>query len=129
LINFKKNIFILLGWSFVILGIVGAILPLMPSTVFFIIAAWFFARSSPNFHNKLLTNKYVGKHIKNFYEKNGMPLKSKVISIAMIFLTISFSLFMIERTPFLIVILLSVAFAVSFYILSLNTIQDVDLDT
>lgn len=128
MINFKKKIFILLGWSFVILGIVGAILPLMPSTVFFIIAAWFFARSSQNFHDKLLKNKYVGKHIKNFYEKNGMPLKSKVISIAMIFLTISFSLFMIERTPFLIVILLSVAFAVSFYILSLNTIQDVDLD-
>jgi hypothetical protein len=101
----------------------------MPSTVFFIIAAWFFARSSPNFHNKLLTNKYVGKHIRNFYEKKGMPLKSKVISIAMVFLTISFSLFMIESSPFLVVILLSVAFAVSFYILSLNTIQDVDLDT
>jgi uncharacterized membrane protein YbaN (DUF454 family) len=71
----------------------------------------------------------VGKHIKNFYEKNGMPLKSKVISIAMVFLTISFSLFMVERSLFLVVILLSIAFAVSFYILSLNTIQDVDLDT
>lgn len=127
--NLKKKLFFLLAWIFVVLGIIGAVLPLMPSTLFFLLAAWFFSKSSEKFYKKLLSNKYVGKHINNFHQKNGMPLKSKVISIVMIFSTIILSILMIERTPFIIVILLSIAFAVSFYILSLNTIDDVDLDT
>lgn len=124
--NFKRKIFLLLGFISVALGIIGAILPLMPSTVFFIMAAYFFSKSSKKFHHKLLSNKYVGNHIKNFYEKKGMPLRAKIISIFSLFITITISLIIIERTPFLVVILLSVAFAVSFYIISLNTIQEFD---
>lgn len=121
---YKQKIFLVLGFLFVAFGIIGAILPLMPSTVFFILSAYYFSKSSPKFHKKLLGNKYVGEHIKNFYEKKGMPLRAKIISIISLFLTITVSIILIERTPFLIVILLSVAFAVSFYIISLNTIEN-----
>ncbi|MCX7875088.1 MAG: YbaN family protein [Melioribacteraceae bacterium] len=123
---YKQKIFLILGFVFVAFGILGAILPLMPSTVFFIVAAYFFSKSSKKFHDKLLANKYVGNHIKNFYEKKGMPLRAKIISIISLFLTITISLVLIDRTPFLVALLLSIAFAVSFYIISLNTIHEVD---
>ncbi len=122
--TYKQKIFLILGFIFVAFGIIGAILPLMPSTVFFILAAYFFSKSSEKFHKKLLDNKYIGRHIKNFYEKRGMPLRAKIISILSLFLTITISIILVERTPFLVVILLSVAFAVSFYIISLNTIEN-----
>lgn len=122
--TYKQKIFLILGFIFVAFGIIGAILPLMPSTVFFILAAYFFSKSSEKFHKKLLDNKYIGRHIKNFYEKKGMPLRAKIISILFLFLTITISIILVERTPFLVVILLSVAFAVSFYIISLNTIEN-----
>lgn len=122
--TYKQKIFLILGFIFVAFGIIGAILPLMPSTVFFILAAYFFSKSSEKFHKKLLDNKYIGRHIKNFYEKKGMPLRAKIISILSLFLTITISIILVERTPFLVVILLSVAFAVSFYIISLNTIEN-----
>ncbi|MFZ5947348.1 MAG: YbaN family protein [Stygiobacter sp.] len=121
---YKQKIFLILGFIFVAFGIIGAILPLMPSTVFFILAAYFFSKSSEKFHKKLLDNKYIGRHLKNFYEKKGMPLRAKIISILSLFLTITISIILVERTPFLVVILLSVAFAVSFYIISLNTIEN-----
>jgi uncharacterized membrane protein YbaN (DUF454 family) len=122
--TYKQKIFLILGFIFVAFGIIGAILPLMPSTVFFILAAYFFSKSSEKFHKKLLDNKYIGRHLKNFYEKKGMPLRAKIISILSLFLTITISIILVERTPFLVVILLSVAFAVSFYIISLNTIEN-----
>ncbi|MEW6004444.1 MAG: YbaN family protein [Stygiobacter sp.] len=122
--TYKQKIFLILGFIFIAFGIIGAILPLMPSTVFFILAAYFFSKSSEKFHKKLLDNKYIGRHIKNFYEKRGMPLRAKIISILSLFLTITISIILVERTPFLVVILLSVAFAVSFYIISLNTIEN-----
>ncbi|MDF1611350.1 YbaN family protein [Stygiobacter electus] len=122
--TYKQKIFLILGFIFVAFGIIGAILPLMPSTVFFILAAYFFSKSSEKFHKKLLDNKYIGRHIKNFYEKRGMPLRVKIISILSLFLTITISIILVKRTPFLVVILLSVAFAVSFYIISLNTIEN-----
>ncbi len=122
--SYKQKIFLILGFLFVAFGIIGAILPLMPSTVFFILAAYFFSKSSSKFHKKLIENKYVGEHIKNFYEKKGMPLRAKIISILSLFSTITVSIMLIERTPFLVVILLSIAFAVSFYIISLNTIEN-----
>lgn len=124
--KYKQKVLILLGFLFVLLGIIGAILPLMPSTVFFIIAAWFFSKSSKLFHQKLLENKFVGKQIKYFYEKKGMTLRAKIISISSLFFTIFLSIILIERTPYKLAILLTVAFAVSFYIISLNTIREID---
>lgn len=119
----NKKFFFILGWFAVALGIIGAILPLMPSTVFFILAAWFFAKSSEKFYNRIITDPYVGEHVRNFLEKKGMPLRAKFVSITMLFLTIALSIYLIPRRPFLVVLLLSIAFGVAGYIISLNTIE------
>jgi len=119
-----KSFFFIAGWVSIILGIIGAILPLMPSTVFFILAAWFFARSSEKFYKRLLNDPYVGIHVSNYLEKRGMPLRAKIISIGMLFITITLSIYLTTREPFLIVFLLSIAFGVSGYIISLNTIRN-----
>lgn len=122
--KFYKQFFLFAGWLCVALGIVGALLPLLPSTVFFILAAWFFARSSEKLYERLIEDPYIGIHIRNYLEKRGMPLKAKFISITMLFATIIVSIYFTSREPFIIVVLLSVAFGVSGYIISLNTIRN-----
>lgn len=122
--KFYKPFFFFAGWLCVALGIVGALLPLLPSTVFFILAAWFFARSSEKFYMRIVNDPFVGIHVRNYLERRGMPLKAKFISITMLFVTILISIYFTSREPFLIVVLLSIAFGVAGYIISLNTIRN-----
>lgn len=51
------------GWVCVVLGIIGIVTPVMPGTVFLILAAWLFARSSPRFENWLLTHPRLGPSV------------------------------------------------------------------
>jgi uncharacterized membrane protein YbaN (DUF454 family) len=121
--KFYKPFLLIAGWICVGLGIIGAILPLMPSTVFFILAAIAFSKSSERFYHRVLNDQFVGNHVRNFLEKRGMPIRAKYISIFMLFFTITTSIFFTTRNPFAIAMLLSIAFGVAGYIISLNTIR------
>ncbi len=76
-----KPVYFLLGSLFVLLGILGAILPVMPSTVFFIIASYFFARSSRRFHHLLLSIPYVGKQLEFWEKYRSVPRRVKRLAV------------------------------------------------
>jgi uncharacterized membrane protein YbaN (DUF454 family) len=56
----KHILLIILGWFFIVLAMIGAVLPLLPTTPFLILALACFAESSPRFHRMLLNNKWFG---------------------------------------------------------------------
>ena len=117
-----RYIFFILGWVFVGLGVIGIFLPVMPTTVFLLLAAACFARSSEKFYTWLLNHKVLGKFIKDFRENRGMPLKSKLIAITLLNASIGYSaIFAVESLPVK-VILFIIALSVTLYLLSLKTI-------
>tara|TARA_R110002050_G_scaffold9504_1_gene33001 strand:- start:144223 stop:144600 length:378 start_codon:yes stop_codon:yes gene_type:complete len=65
----KHILLIIFGWFFIVLGAIGAVLPLLPTTPFLILALACFAESSPRFHRMLLTNKWFGPPLTQ-WEKN-----------------------------------------------------------
>lgn len=105
------------------MGIIGIFLPLMPTTIFFILAAASFARSSEKFYNWLINHPKFGKFIKDYREKRGMPLKSKIIAISMLLLTIGSSAYFFTNSFLIRIILLVIALSVSLYIVSLKTLK------
>jgi uncharacterized membrane protein YbaN (DUF454 family) len=72
----------MLGCAMVALGVIGAFLPLMPSTIFFILAAWFFARSSPRFEAWLLSHKRFGPPLRAWQEERAISRRSKMLAAA-----------------------------------------------
>jgi len=76
-----------LGWSCVALGFIGVFVPGMPTTTFLLIAAWCFYRSSERAHAWLLHHRVLGPYIRAFLSGEGMPVRSKVIAIGMMWLT------------------------------------------
>tara|TARA_R110001606_G_scaffold363430_3_gene517554 strand:- start:9954 stop:10334 length:381 start_codon:yes stop_codon:yes gene_type:complete len=79
----KHILLIILGWFFIILAVIGAVLPLLPTTPFLILALACFAESSPRFHRMLLNNKWFGPPLAQ-WEKNKTirrEIKHKVMLI------------------------------------------------
>ncbi len=72
-----RHAYLLLGWLCVGLGILGALLPLMPTTVFLLIAAWAFSRSSPRWHRWLREHPRFGHLVRCWEEHRAMPAHAK----------------------------------------------------
>jgi uncharacterized membrane protein YbaN (DUF454 family) len=70
-----------LGWVMVALGFIGALLPVMPTTIFLIGAAGCFARSSPRFESWLLDHRWFGPSLRNWREHRAIPPKAKLLAI------------------------------------------------
>lgn len=84
------------GFISVILGVVGAILPVLPTTPFLILAAICFSYSSEKFFNKIITNKYFGKNVKDYLEGRGIPMKAKIAAISLLWISIGISAWFIQ---------------------------------
>jgi hypothetical protein len=121
-----KYFLIAAGWIFVALGVIGIFLPLMPTTIFFILAAASFAKSSEKFYNWLIYHPRFGKFIRDYRKNRGMPLRAKIIAVSMVILSIGSSAIFFTEKTFVRVLLVITAIGVSSYIISLKTIKQRD---
>jgi uncharacterized membrane protein YbaN (DUF454 family) len=72
------------GWVCVILGGIGVVVPGLPTTGFFVLAAACFAKSSPRFEQWVLNLPKIGPLVRDYRAGLGMPRRAKVWAIAMI---------------------------------------------
>jgi len=87
-----RVVYFSLGWIFFALGIIGILLPVMPTTPFMLLALWGFARSSDKFHNWLYTHRFFGPPLRQWNEHRVIPLIAKIMSVS--FMSISFVMMM-----------------------------------
>lgn len=82
-----------LGFGFLATGlaILGAVLPLLPTTPFLLLAAFAFARSSPRFHDWLVNHPQFGPLIRNWRRDGSIDPRSKRLALAMMALALSSS--------------------------------------
>ena len=90
---FIRMLWLALGLLFTVVGLIGLIVPGLPTTPLMIVAAACFFRSSKRLFNWVLSNKYFGNYVKDFREGRGMPRKAKFIALGFIWLFVSISVF------------------------------------
>lgn len=88
----KQYFFISLGWVFVVLGAIGAVLPLLPTTPFLILALACFAENSPRFHSMLLNHKWFGPPLQQWEKTHTIRRNVKKKVYLMILLTFGISI-------------------------------------
>lgn len=117
----KKILLISIGSVSLILGTIGIILPILPTTPFLLLSLACYMRSSKRLYDFVLSNKYLGPYVRDYVAGNEIPKKAKKKSIFLIWITIGFSvLFIIDRI-LLRLMLLTIASIVSIYIWTRNT--------
>ena len=87
-----RYLLLVIGFIFVAVGFIGVLVPGLPTTVFMIMAAWCFAKSSPRFERWVLQLPGIGKFVQDHRSGLGMPRKSKLIAITMMSLAVVLSI-------------------------------------
>jgi uncharacterized membrane protein YbaN (DUF454 family) len=116
-----RIIFITLGITSVILGIIGIFLTVMPTTVFLLLEYYIFARGSDKFNQWLLNNKILGNYIRNYKEGRGMTAGSKIFSISFLWCGILLSVIFLLENIYIKLLLLVIAVVISIHILYIKT--------
>ena len=100
----------------VAIGLVGIFVPILPTTPFLLLAAACYLRSSQRFYNWLMNNRWFGTYIRNYTEGRGIPLKVKLFTIALLWIAIGISIWLVSNL-IVTVILLVIAAAVTLHII------------
>lgn len=94
--NIKKYFLTILGLGFVGIGMVGAVLPVLPTVPFLILALWCFAGSSDRFHNWLYNHKVWGPQLQLWKQYNVIPPMAKITALSSMSLSLAFLVFFSE---------------------------------
>ena len=79
-----RAVYLVLGFICLGLGIAGYIVPLLPGTVFLLLATFFFFRSSERMYHWVLNHPRFGELIRNYRAGHGIPRRIKVYAVALI---------------------------------------------
>jgi uncharacterized membrane protein YbaN (DUF454 family) len=95
--NSAKQYFLIgSGWLSIVIGVIGIALPLLPTTPFILLAAGCFAKSSPRFHQWLLSHSFFGPLIDSYQGDRCIPKNVKIKAIIFIWITLGISIVLLK---------------------------------
>jgi uncharacterized membrane protein YbaN (DUF454 family) len=116
----KHILLIILGWFFIVLAIFGAVLPLLPTTPFLILALACFAESSPRFHQMLLNNKWFGPPLTQWEKTKTIRHEIKYKVMLLITITFGLSIALLAGRVGLQIMLVGIFLILLFFVLRLK---------
>ncbi len=121
--KFTRWLLIITGSIAVGVGVIGIFLPLIPTTSPLLLAAACYIRSSDRLYNWLISNKFFGSYIRNYREKRGIPMRAKVVTISILWLTIAYSALFAVENIYVRLLLLAVAIGVTIHVAMIKTLR------
>lgn len=120
-----KALLLIIGSISTVFGIIGIVIPVLPTTPFLLFAAVCFFRSSTRLYERLISNKYFGSYIKNYREGRGIPSKIKIYAISMLWVTIGFSIIFAIDKLLVRILLFIIAAVVTAHIISVKAKKEI----
>lgn len=117
----KKGLLIVAGSISVGLGILGIILPLLPTTPFLLLAAACYLRSSERLYNWLIYHRVFGKIIRDYLQNRTISLRVKISSLILMWLAIGYSAIFVVSILWVSILLFAIAVGVTIHILSFKS--------
>lgn len=121
-----RSLLIFAGTVSLLLGILGIFLPMLPTTPFLLLTAYCYSRSSKRFYQWLVSNRWFGEYLRNYREGRGIPMRNKILTLALLWLTIGSTTLFVLSAWWGRLILLGIATAVTIHILRIKTYRAPD---
>lgn len=119
----KKIVYIIFGLILLAIGAIGVMVPGLPTTIFLILAAYFFTHSSERLHSWIMNNKTFGPIIKNYTLYHGITYNDRKKAIIAIWVLITISI-IVSQSFLLGIILIIVAFLHTVFLYRLNLVMN-----
>ncbi|HBZ24705.1 MAG TPA: DUF454 domain-containing protein [Rikenellaceae bacterium] len=119
--SLKRQLYIILASIFVGLGALGIFIPLLPTTPFLLLATYFYMNSSKQRLRWLLSNRYLGPYIRSYLSKEGIPLRLKIRTLTLLWVTILYATFFATDKLHVQIILIIIAISVSTHLILKKT--------
>jgi hypothetical protein len=119
----KRSLYLVAGTIFLAIGCVGVVLPILPTTPFLLLSAACYYKSSERMHRWILNNRWFGNYIRNYKEGRGLPLKTKIFTLTLLWIVISYSALFVVSMFVIQVVLFAVAVGVSIHLITLPTFR------
>lgn len=118
-----KLLFIILGSISLVLSIMGIFIPVLPTTPFLLLSATLYFHSSKRLYDKLLNHPKLGPYIRNFRENKAIPLRVKIISVSMVWLTLLYCAFGVAKVWWASLLFILLALGITIHILHFKTMR------
>jgi hypothetical protein len=119
----KRIVYIVIGSLTLVLGLVGVLVPVLPTTPFLLLTAFFYMRSSDRLYHWLIHHKLWGRHLDDYLTYRAIKKSTKIASLLFLWFTLTISMVLVQQT-LVTLLLIVVGTAVSVHLLLLKTIDD-----
>lgn len=118
-----KLLYTILGSLSLVLGLIGIVVPVLPTTPFLLLSAALYLRGSKRLYDWLMHHPTLGPYITHFRVHRAIPLKTKVVALIMLWVTMLITVIFFIPLVWVKVLLLAIAAAVTWHILSFKTLK------
>jgi len=119
-----RGVYFGMGMVFFVLAVLGAMLPVLPTTPFVLLTSWCLIRSSPTLHERLQRSRLFGRLLLDWERHRGVRLPVKVTALSLLVIMVGASLWLGNLSPGLTAALLVLAAAGAVVLCRLRTIVD-----
>lgn len=122
--GWRKALYLAAAGLFFLLAVLGAFLPVLPTTPFLLLTSFFLVRSSPQLHKKLLASRVFGGLLRDWHKSRGVRPHVKITAVTVMTGVVGISIFSGKLSPILLGLLFVLAGIGLFVVLKLPTIRD-----
>ena len=119
----KRRLFVIAGTIALGIGVVGIIMPVLPTTPFLLLAAICYMRGSQRLYNALLRNRFIGSYVSNYLEGRGLSLKMKIWTLSLLWIAIACTAILATHSLIIRIILAVILVGVTIHILLIKTVK------
>lgn len=119
----KKIIFVIVGFISLLLGIIGTVLPILPTVPFLLLTSYCFARGSNKFEVWFKSSKIYKKYLENFILNKSMTLKQKIYISTFADIMIAFPLVILNNLYIKLFLIIVIIFKYYYFIFKIKTIK------
>ncbi|MCA1322224.1 YbaN family protein [Bacillus tianshenii] len=118
-----SSLYIVAGFISLGLGIIGIVLPVVPTTPLLLLASFFFVKGSKKFEVWFQGTSIYKKHLEGFIKERSMTLKQKVTILLFADFTIAFPFFILDSIPIKIMFIVIVIYKYYYFIFKIKTVK------